>query len=240
MRRMTPTSRRRLKDMAAFKDKDGAYDLETYIRSKVMTADRSIADKFRDDNGDVDVFKYHEYLDKMAADNKKVFDYDAIKRKLIATGFDEEAVSDAVYYAKLSEPQKYWQGSTPWNEKKGETANVGQSLQMGAEFLIPFVYTGIHWKEMSTGGKIFNLAVDAISVVGAGARSANVAARGVAGTATRAGVMKAAAQGFAHGAASAIVPIDVILHPLGSAKASANEHCVTWQRILLIPRNFPS
>ncbi len=121
-------------------------------------------------------------MNAQAAQNKKKFDYEDIKRKLIAVGFDSKAVDDAVYYSKLGEHQKFWQASTPWDEEAGEKATVGKSLIMGAGWLVPGVYVGRHWNELGTTGKILNIALDVLSVAIPGSKAGLIGAREVAGT----------------------------------------------------------
>lgn len=211
-----------MQELLPFRDKDGNYDLVSYIRGVNSTAYMQLAKKYTDESGELNIFDYREALNDMQAKNQKITNETAIERKLLEAGFDKEDIKSALYNAKLTGPQEFWQNATPWNEEKGEKATFGKSMQMAGEWLIPGVYSGIHWNEMSGGQKALNLGIDAFAILLPAGRGGFMAARGVAGTATRAGVMVAAGRGALQGAVhGALGAFDVILHPIGAAKATA-------------------
>jgi hypothetical protein len=152
----------------------------------------------------------------------KVPEYDG-EQVLKDAGFKEEDIKSASYEAKLNPEQRFWQGMTPWNEAKGETVTPKGALTMGAEMLVPGVYSARHWKDISAGEKVIAVVIDAVSLFPV-ARAAGVEARAVAGTATRAGVMAAATRGALRETAAVLAgPVEVILHPIGTVKATVSD-----------------
>lgn len=145
-------------------------------------------------------------------------------------GFSKEDISDAAH-ANLAEAEemraeanrplysKIWQGMTPWDESKGETASFGGALIMAGELLVPGVYTARHWDEMSGTEKGFSIVLDALilaPVVGAagrGARGVTVAGRG----ARLAGAVKAVGKEALY---TVRAPVDMIIHPVATAKSA--------------------
>lgn len=135
-------------------------------------------------------------------------------------GFSYEDIQAASSEAKSNA----WQRLTPWEESKGEKATVKGATVMAAEMLVPGVYTARHWKDLSTGEKVFNIVIDAAAIILPTAKAAGVAGRTVAGTATRVGVMKAAGRAaLVEAGRTVIAPVNAIIHPVGTAKAAFND-----------------
>lgn len=149
-------------------------------------------------------------------------------------GFSQEAIKQAakenLEAANLAtkEAQKpiavklaksVWQGMTPWDESKGETATAGGIGIMAAEIIVPGVYTVRHWDEMSGGERAFSIAMDAVQLIpfiGAaakGAKSVSVAGRGARIAAAAKAVGKEAGYQL-------MAPIDMVIHPISTVKGA--------------------
>lgn len=80
----------------------------------------------------------------------------------IMAAADANVKASAIVKTEINKPwnSKLWQSMTPWDESMGETASLKGIGIMAAEFLIPGYYTGTHWKELDTGQKVSNIAMD--------------------------------------------------------------------------------
>lgn len=204
--------------------KTDTYNLENYFIAKANGKRVDIANKYRDTNGDINIFKYKEALNQLDADKQAVINYEAEKTKLLEAGFDEKAIDTAIYNSKLNVTQKYWQGMTPWDESQGQKATVKGGLIMSAETLVPGVYQARHWNEMSTGQKVFSITIDAVTTFLPAFKASALAGRAVAGTATRGVLIGTAGRAFAKEAlATVAAPIQLILHPVKGIKATAKD-----------------
>lgn len=104
--------------------------------------------------------------------------------------------------------------------KAKEASKTG--LTFMAEYMVPGVFVASHWDELSPGEKAFWIAMDVICIIPI-ARGAVAGARAVS-TAGRAARVAGAARGAAAEAvALARAPIDIFVHPVGSAKSTARE-----------------
>jgi hypothetical protein len=173
---------------------------------------------------DMNVIEYGDYVQKEAKKIESEMSaetYESRIKVLQDAGVSDEAIKEALYYAKLGPGQKIWQGMTPWEEYKGEKANVKGVAQMSADTLLPGFYVARSWKELSNGERGLYIAIDALSLAlpalavvkaaGAGARAVGLASR----SARLLGALKA---GSATALREVIGPVDIILHPIGSAK----------------------
>jgi len=91
-----------------------------------------------------------------------------------------------------------------------------------AEVFVPGVYTIRHWDEMGTAEKAIMVAIDVVSIVPfAGAAMRGARAVPVAGKVAR---LAGAAKGVgAEAVLMARAPVDIVLHPVGTAKATVRE-----------------
>lgn len=152
---------------------------------------------------------------------------------LYNAGFSREAVSKAAHEnldaankknneAQRSLASKVWQGMTPWDESKGETATAGGVGTMAAELVVPGVYTVRHWNDMSGGEKAFSIVMDVatlIPVAGAAAKGAKTVS-----TAGRAARIAGAAKGIGSEAIAQLrAPVDMVIHPIGTAKGAVKQ-----------------
>jgi hypothetical protein len=236
-----------MKGLERFKDDDGNFNLIGYLDSLRVKNVRYKTKTGWKDLGPLEgIENTPEYKNNRigfwssARVETKSLNWQREAGKLKNAGFDNEAVDTAIYQAKLDPVRRFWQGSTPWSEQKGETATVKGGLTMAADWLIPFVYTARHWNELTPGQKGLYLGLDAIFTVFPIYKGASIAAREVAGTATRAGVMAAAARGAARAAVGvAAGPLEVVLHPVGAAKATMRDARELAENIAN-PKKIPS
>jgi hypothetical protein len=213
--------KRQLEDMpAVFQEaykKDG---MSGYNRA-IEKADKNmeLLAGFKTKDGGYDLARF------LSKSGKGLTKADMTKREqmLKDAGFSEEAIKSASYNAKLNFGQKMWQGMTPWNEEKGETATAGGVGIMAAEMAVPGVYTARRWNEMDALDKATQIALDAFTLativvpfVGAAGRAAS--AVGTAGKGVR---LAAAAKGVAGEMKNiAAGPVNMIIHPVASAKTT--------------------
>lgn len=189
-----------------------------------------ILDQYRDTNDPNNVY-VSQYLQdattkygispKMAMQTlqNEGFSTDTIyEEALVAKGRTSELHAEAEAIRDQSVVSAMWQGMTPWDESKGETATLAGVGIMAAEIVVPGVYTARHWNEMSSGERALGIAIDVVSLIpfaGAAARGAkgvSVAGRGarIAGAAKGIGIETIA---------QLRAPVDMIIHPIATAKS---------------------
>lgn len=175
----------------------------------------STLEPYKDKNGIYDITKY-------LADVKNMKGSDLILKN---AGFSEDDIKTAQYQSKLNVGQQIWQGMTPWEETRGEKVSLGGATIMAAELLVPGVYTARHWNDMSVGEKSLAIAIDAVSLIPlAGAASRGARAVSVTGKATKAARLRGAIKGIGLEArAQLTAPVNIIIHPIGTAKTTFRE-----------------
>jgi hypothetical protein len=205
-----------LDKLKPYTSKDGSVDVYKYLKDAEMFKE-SFA------KGDVPGYIKEEWKRTHPGEPvpTKAPDYDPVVL-LKEAGFTDADIKEGKYYADLKGTQRLWQGATPWDEYKGEKATAKGVIVMAAETLAPGYYVATHWKDMTTAEKVIAIGIDASIFGGVALRGATIGARTVAGTATRAGVMAAAGKGAVKEVAAMVTaPVNVILHPVGTAKATA-------------------
>ncbi len=106
-----------------------------------------------------------------------------------------------------------WKSMTPWNEDIGQQPTLAATGQLGAEMLLPLVYTIGRWDSLSPSEQVLSGGMDLLSimpVVGAGARAM--------ATAKRAGMSMSEAMGRV-ALAEITSPAYMVAHPLETIKA---------------------
>lgn len=145
------------------------------------------------------------------------------EQTLIDAGFKQDDIAAASEASKLNWGQKLWRGITPWQEEKGETVTAKGAATMAAELVVPGVYTARHWGDLSAAEKAIFVGMDALILVPIVGGAAAAGARGVA-TAGRLGRLAGAAKGLGRVALEqAVAPVTMVIHPIGTAKATARE-----------------
>jgi len=115
-----------------------------------------------------------------------------------------------------------WREITPWKEEKGETVTPKGAAVMAAELIVPGVYVGRRWKELSPAERALSIGIDALSLI----PFAGAAARGARAVPTAARAARVAAAAKAVGKEAVITakaPVDAIIHPVSAAKSTARE-----------------
>lgn len=165
-----------------------------------------------------------EWHDDFTYDMEKYLKDNKDKRKeavrtLVNAGFSRAAINDAAYYADLNLGQKVWQGLTPWDESKGETVSVKGAAVMAGDLILPGFYTIRSWDKMSDADKLISIGIDVVSLIPFGFAAARGAR--VVGTGARAARLAMAGKYIAREALAQVRgPIDLIIHPLGTAKTT--------------------
>lgn len=191
------------------------YNTKVEKQQHMYDLSMNILDSYKDKNGIYDITKYLK-------DVKGTKGSDLV---LKSAGFSDEDIKLAQYQANLNYGQQMWQGMTPWDEARGQKVSVAGASIMAAELVVPGVYTARHWNDMSVGEKSLAIAIDAVSIIpfiSAAGRGARVVS--VTGEAVRGARFVGALKGIgAEMAAQVTAPVNIIIHPIGTAKTTFRE-----------------
>lgn len=188
--------------------------------AQVQKQDAAIAklEPYKDKEGNYDITRYFQDRTGLIQTEKE--------KVLLAAGFNAEDVKEAKYNANLNVVQRTWQGITPWQESKGEKATPKGAAIMAAEMIVPGVYTVGHWKDLTPGERAAQIAIDVVTtalIVAPIVAAAGAGARTVA-TAGRAARIAGAAKGVGSAALAQLkAPVDMVIHPVGTAKTTLRE-----------------
>ncbi|MDP2729307.1 MAG: hypothetical protein Q8O55_02335, partial [Dehalococcoidales bacterium] len=198
------------------------------IDSDIAQSDKALKqlDNYKDAEGNY-------YLGKFMADSKAAGGLvKSEKVKILKeAGFSSEAIEEAGK-PELSAVKAYWQWATPWDEAAGERASLKGVSIMAAEQLVPGVMVVGRWGELTPTERATYIAIDALSVLpvaGAAVRGARVGAS-FGARAMAAGVAKEVGKEVV---AQAVAPVNMIIHPIGTVKA-------TGKQILNLAENIAS
>jgi hypothetical protein len=177
--------------LKAYETKPGLYDLNTFLKDKKGPG--------------------------IATLRQAGFDWGTIKGAAKENAQDTALVLEQ---AKTPLAKTIWRGMTPWDESKGEKATIAGGAIMAAEIMIPGVYSVRHWDEMSGGERAFSIAMDIATLIPVGGALARGAkAVSIAGRGAR---IAGAAKGLGREiVAQARAPVDMLIHPLATAKGAA-------------------
>lgn len=186
-----------------------AYNKEVdRLEAKYQEAEKKLVD-FKDEGGNYDIVGY---LKKNPGKEQTLLD----------AGFKKKDVEVAAETSKLNIAQSMWRSMTPWDESAKESVTAKGAGVMAAELLVPGVYVARNWNDLSVGERALNIAIDVASLIpfaGAAVRGARVAA-----SVGRAAMLAGAAKGaLKEAVVQARAPIDVIIHPAGTAKATFSQ-----------------
>jgi len=194
----------------------------TYTAGQLQAA--SALQKFQTSPGQYDVEGYLLY-----SQEKLGLSPSAALGALEDAGFSHSAIKEsaagaAEYTGKVHEAasqswnSQVWQGLTPWDESRGETASFGGAAILAAEIVVPGVYSARHWKDMSNAERAFSIGIDALCLIPV----AGAVARGAKGVNTvgRMARVVGAAKGLGREAVvQVLAPVDMIIHPVKTAKS---------------------
>ncbi len=172
--------------------------------------------------------RYSSY--EQVPDNKKeewvrqlaIRDYANVKVTLTPEGEKLVAGVKQGYEQKSALIKAVWEDMTPWVEEKGEKATAGGIALMAAELLVPGVYVGRRWNDLSPGERAAFIAIDALSLVPL-VGVAGKAARGVPIASRTARLLAAGKAVGVEAGRMLIAPVEVAIHPLETTKSGFRE-----------------
>jgi len=170
-----------------------------------------IAGIMNEQPGDISLATDEDYLKYFKNEDvyKEMRDYSVVPAGVTASEYAKLSTEDKQYhYPELS----VWESLTPWKEEEGGKWSAAGIGVMGAELLIPFVYTSRHAKELGTGWTAGGIALDLASLI-------PIVGMGVRGTAAGVRVGLTTKRAMMNVALSQIkAPYTMVRHPLSTLK----------------------
>ena len=215
-----------LRTLEPYKDKDGNYDVVKYLKDTKGTKGGDLVLKnagFSEDS--IKQASEHASLSFGQLIWRGMTPWDESKGETVAgSGKDSKwldirtgkTISDEEHKKiAMSSEADYYVRSTDSAKQLAKNVTI-----MAAEQVVPGVYAGRHWNDMTDGEKAFNIVLEVATVspfVGAASRGARLVS-----TAGKAARLTSAAKAIGREAVGQVMaPVNLIIHPVSSAKTTA-------------------